>query len=472
MAASARPGDSAGRIASAVLLVMASTHVAGANVEIGAMAGAHLFSQNSELGATDGPNAPSQRNAGLFGARIGTMFAGLVGIEAEIGVIPTEAREAKFSVTDLTYRAHVVVQLGGREPGAAVAPFVLAGVGGFSVVASDNAMFASDPEKTIDRDTDVGFYAGAGLKIRFGASAGIRLDGRVLVMPSSENTIPADPDSRKQTLDFEVLGGLYFELGRSARPAPPPPETPPQDPPPSDPRPDPNTDGDGDGAPDVGDRCPTEPEDKDAFQDDDGCPEPDNDVDGVPDAQDKCPLLAEDLDGFGDADGCPDPDNDGDGVLDPSDACLDQLETRNGYQDADGCPDELPASAKILDGVLEKAGFKQFATAFLPGTTKQLDSVARAMSELPDLRLQIDVHTDDGIVTRGLYPDNLELSQAQAEAVAAYLVKKGIAANRLVAKGYGETRPAVSPSGLTGKKLAAVRARNRRVELHPMSSMP
>lgn len=471
MGSPARPADLAGRLASAVLLVMATTHVARANVEIGAMGGAHLFSKNSELGATDGPNAPSQRSSGLFGARIGAMFAGLVGVEAEVGVIPTEAREAKFAVTDLTYRAHLVVQLGGREPGAVVAPFVLAGVGGFTVVATDNAKFASDPEKTIDRDTDVGFYAGAGLKVRLGASAGLRLDGRVLVMPSSVNTIPADPDSRKQTVDFEVLGGVYFELGRSPRPATPPRETPP-DPPRRDPLAEADPDTDGDGLFDARDRCPTEPEDKDGFQDDDGCPEPDNDVDGVPDAQDKCPLLAEDLDGFQDADGCPDPDNDGDGVPDPSDACLDQLETRNGYQDADGCPDELPASAKILDGVLAKVGFKQFATAFLPGTTKQLDAVARAMTELPDLRLQIDVHTDDGIVTRGLYPDNLELSQAQAEAIAAYLVTKGIAANRLVAKGWGETRPAVSPTGLAGKKLAAVRALNRRVELHPISSMP
>src|SRR5262249_43949814 len=42
-------------------------------------------------------------------------------------------------------------------------------------------------------------------------------------------------------------------------------------------------DTDGDGIPDDEDACPTEPEDKDGFQDADGCPDPDNDGDGIPD---------------------------------------------------------------------------------------------------------------------------------------------------------------------------------------------
>ncbi len=75
-------------------------------------------------------------------------------------------------------------------------------------------------------------------------------------------------------------------------------------------------DRDGDGIPDSLDACPDEPEDKDGFQDDDGCPDPDNDGDGIPDSRDKCPNEAEDKDGFQDEDGCPDPDNDGDGIPD------------------------------------------------------------------------------------------------------------------------------------------------------------
>jgi hypothetical protein len=72
----------------------------------------------------------------------------------------------------------------------------------------------------------------------------------------------------------------------------------------------------------------------------------DKDGDGIPDDVDKCPTLAEDKDGFEDADGCPDPDNDKDGIPDIQDECIDEPETVNGYQDTDGCPDEVPGNGK------------------------------------------------------------------------------------------------------------------------------
>jgi OmpA-OmpF porin, OOP family len=99
-------------------------------------------------------------------------------------------------------------------------------------------------------------------------------------------------------------------------------------------------DRDGDGIPDDQDQCPTVAEDKDGYQDSDGCPDLDNDGDTIPDSADKCPNEAEDPDGFQDADGCPDLDNDGDGVNDDHDRCPDKPETKNGYKDDDGCPDE------------------------------------------------------------------------------------------------------------------------------------
>ncbi|MBL8719775.1 MAG: thrombospondin type 3 repeat-containing protein [Myxococcales bacterium] len=81
------------------------------------------------------------------------------------------------------------------------------------------------------------------------------------------------------------------------------------------------SDRDHDGLPDDVDMCPDDPEDKDGFQDQDGCPDPDNDKDGILDKNDQCPNDPEDKDGFQDEDGCPDPDNDGDGVLDVDDQC-------------------------------------------------------------------------------------------------------------------------------------------------------
>ncbi len=97
-------------------------------------------------------------------------------------------------------------------------------------------------------------------------------------------------------------------------------------------------DTDGDGIPDSRDLCPLEPEDKDGFQDADGCPDPDNDHDGIPDAADKCPNEPEDHDGFQDEDGCPDPDNDHDGILDVDDKCPDDPEDGKGPLPHDGCP--------------------------------------------------------------------------------------------------------------------------------------
>ena len=78
-------------------------------------------------------------------------------------------------------------------------------------------------------------------------------------------------------------------------------------------------DRDHDGIPDDVDRCPDQPEDRDGWQDEDGCPDPDNDGDGIPDALDKCPNEPEDKDGFEDENGCPDPDNDRDGIPDAFD---------------------------------------------------------------------------------------------------------------------------------------------------------
>jgi large repetitive protein len=104
-------------------------------------------------------------------------------------------------------------------------------------------------------------------------------------------------------------------------------------------------DRDGDGLADDADACPT------IFAStSDGCPKKrqraegaaDRDGDGIADDMDKCPDDPEDRDGFQDEDGCPDPDNDKDGILDVSDQCPSAPETMNGYRDEDGCPDKLP----------------------------------------------------------------------------------------------------------------------------------
>src|SRR5262249_47404285 len=65
----------------------------------------------------------------------------------------------------------------------------------------------------------------------------------------------------------------------------------------------------------------------------------DSDHDGIPDVQDACPDTPEDRDMFEDSDGCPDADNDHDRILDRNDKCPNEPETYNGFEDEDGCPD-------------------------------------------------------------------------------------------------------------------------------------
>jgi large repetitive protein len=100
-------------------------------------------------------------------------------------------------------------------------------------------------------------------------------------------------------------------------------------------------DRDGDRIADRDDVCPDEPEDKDGFEDGDGCPDQDNDKDGVADTEDQCIDQPEDKDGFADEDGCPDLDDDKDGIVDGSDKCPREAETKNGFDDDDGCPDTI-----------------------------------------------------------------------------------------------------------------------------------
>ena len=111
-----------------------------------------------------------------------------------------------------------------------------------------------------------------------------------------------------------------------------------------------DNDRDKDGILNKDDKCPDKAEDKDGYEDTDGCPDLDNDKDGILDTQDKCPNKAEDKDGFEDTDGCPDLDNDKDGIVDKDDKCPNKAETPNGFKDEDGCPDEDPDPDK--DGIL------------------------------------------------------------------------------------------------------------------------
>ncbi len=445
------------------------------------MGGLHLFNRNSELGVADRPDATSQRNSLLAGVRLGVFPIALIGIEAELGVIPTVARETHFSVVDLTFRAHLVVQLRATSVEPRVVPFLAAGVGALTVVHSSNALYVTDMARNIGSDTDAAYYLGGGVKRRFGGQWGVRFDFRVLAVPSSDNTLPPDPEIKKTTVDFEAIFSLYADLARDESPKRP---SPLPLPPPIDLDPDkdmvvgaadhcpgeaedkdfyedqdgcPDGDNDTDGFADADDTCPLEAEDLDNYQDGDGCPEPDNDLDGMIDKIDSCPGEPEDTDGFEDDDGCTDADNDRDGVADFFDKCPAALETRNGYRDDDGCVDTVPDRvAKITSGI-PRVNFKINGAELSPTSRRVLDGTVAFLVDMPEVKLEIRAHTDGA--------NNLALSQKRAHAVRDYLIIQGIDPLRLTAKGYGDKAPLVAIAGLRGGKLAAARAKNRRIEL-------
>ncbi len=213
-------------------------------------------------------------------------------------------------------------------------------------------------------------------------------------------------------------------------------------------------DNDRDGIPDAVDACRDSGEDADGFNDADGCPDADNDADGVLDAADRCPVVAEDVDAFEDADGCPDLDNDGDSIADTNDRCPIEPETVNTYQDADGCADTVPEAVQKFSGTIAGVNFESGKAKLLPSSLGVLDAAAAVLGQFPEIRLEVQGHTDD----QGDDGKNLALSQARAQSVVDYLVSRGVAADRLVAKGYGEAAPRVANDSKPN------RATNRRVE--------
>jgi outer membrane protein OmpA-like peptidoglycan-associated protein len=111
------------------------------------------------------------------------------------------------------------------------------------------------------------------------------------------------------------------------------------------------------------------------------------------------------------------------------------------------------------DTVTLKDIFFHTASAELYEASKAgLDRLAEALLRHPRLRLEVGGHTDNV----GKDEDNMVLSERRAKAVYDYLVERGVPADRLTYKGYGETRP------ITTNDTPEGRAQNRRTTLTPL----
>jgi outer membrane protein OmpA-like peptidoglycan-associated protein len=199
------------------------------------------------------------------------------------------------------------------------------------------------------------------------------------------------------------------------------------------------TDRDGDGISDSDDQCPDVAEDRDGFEDDDGCPELDNDGDGILDASDGCPNIAEDKDGFQDEDGCVDDDNDRDGFLDGDDQCPLDPETLNGERDDDGCPDSGLIIMQDDRIVLEETVLFDTDRALV--NNRSSDAVLRAIVKLCEQhpewkKVRIEGHAD----VRGDESFNKTLSERRAANVREALIKRGMKPELVTAEGFGASQ--------------------------------
>jgi outer membrane protein OmpA-like peptidoglycan-associated protein len=198
-------------------------------------------------------------------------------------------------------------------------------------------------------------------------------------------------------------------------------------------------DSDGDGVVDEVDKCPNTP--KGMEVDAQGCPL-DSDGDGVINDADNCPSTPPGV--SVDSYGCP-PDSDGDGVPDYLDQCP---STPTGATvNAVGC---WSLKATML--------FDTNSSYMKSEAHPLLDEVATILENNPQIKVEIQGYADN----TGTAEYNQWLSERRAKRVMDYLVSKGIARERLQAKGYGSTRPVASNATEEG------RAQNRRVELKRM----
>jgi OOP family OmpA-OmpF porin len=110
-----------------------------------------------------------------------------------------------------------------------------------------------------------------------------------------------------------------------------------------------------------------------------------------------------------------------------------------------------PARTYTLDNV-----HFDFSKATLrPESFTELQELIDYLQSKQDVRIEIAGHTDNV----GQKTDNLKLSQERANTIKGYLVKKGISASRIVAKGYGDSVPIADNSTDEGRQ------KNRRTEV-------
>jgi OOP family OmpA-OmpF porin len=375
------------RLSSLLIVVTPSLAAADAKFEAGLAIGGHSFDPQGALGASQVMSDPGPVDAGLLGARFGVVFGKRLAAEAEVMLIPTEDDVLGDEADVYATRAHARLDLMTGK----LRPFLVAGAGVLSL--------RSDSPQLLD-DDEVELHWGGGLRYLLGNRFDLRFDLRHLVT--------ADRTDDGLGHNYEATASFGIRFGGTPKPA----------------------------AREVVAKAPPPP------------PAPkDSDGDKLVDHDDSCPLEAEDRDNFEDRDGCPDADNDRDKFADTVDACRDQAETVNGWQDDDGCPDEVIAEIAGIE-------FARGSASIDRDSTLALAKAFEILSAHPALRVEISGHTS----LEGTPQRNDDLSRSRALAVKQWLITKGIQAERIEAVGFGASKPQAPNDTHEGRK------KNRRIE--------
>ncbi|MFC1889704.1 OmpA family protein [Thermodesulfobacteriota bacterium] len=434
-----------GLLATAITLIASSAAIAGVrkgSLHIEPFIGGYHFESDQKIDDISGEfHDPRAFNYDVLGVRLGYNITKRFGLEGsyerintsfkpfnsgENGTIPVD-----LSLFRLDGYYHLLT--------GTFAPFLV--VGGGMGLFEMNGPGDSKKEKALAN-------YGLGLKVFATEDLGIRADVR--------HVIPFD--DIYHNLEFNV--GVFYAFGGK----------PPKD-----------TDGDGifdklDDCPNTplgaqvnGNGCPLDEDGDGVFNGLDNCPDTrpelqvdefgcplDSDGDGVYDGLDNCPGTPSEVPV--DNQGCPSaPDSDGDGVPDELDLCP---ATPAGTEVADnGCPElkgrEIIGIEEIRKAVaLLKVKF-QFDDANLKADFYALlDQIREMLQSNEDVSICIEGHAS----LEGDEQYNQLLSEKRALTVKQYLVDQGIDTERLVCKGYGETKPIAPNDTPQG------RVENRRVE--------
>lgn len=406
-----------------LLLFICASSVSAAEVTVSPMAGGFVF--DSERGLKNSP---------AYSLGLGLNFNQHWSVEGTADYVETEFDGSDTKWNFYSGRIGILYHF---TPIDNLTPYLLVGAGVFRFNADDNGQLTY----------------GLGTKLAISENVDLRLEARGAV------ELDMDKEDLHDTYNHFAFGaGFVFKFGQLTASSPeyqPQADTPDTQleqsvMPEPEPAP-PVEDSDNDGVIDTLDRCPVTPYGTPV--DAEGCPKTvkfvDSDNDGVSDVLDACPETPASAEV--DIRGCPvvsEIDSDNDGVSDVMDKCPDtapQIPV-----DGAGCPElskKLEIAGLVIEYATSQSGFSEEAA-------KELKLLSAKVQSTEKGRLLVEGHTDS--VGKESY--NIKLSQERAEKVRRALIKDfGVAADRVVARGFGPFEPVADNSTQEGRQ------QNRRV---------